>query len=491
MKLLTKILINEFSQIRFYIFVIFAFAYSSLSLVNHYNYHTYAFDLGIYNNSIYQYGHFINNPHPFGHLTVNNFLGDHFALYTIIFSPLHYLFGTYTLLYIQIASILFGGAGIYKLVKSWYPNTLIPEIALFHFFSFYGIFSALSFDYHDNVVGTMLVPWFIYYVHVNKLKYATIMAFLIIIGKETLPLFLFSICLGLMVLYKKDKTRRTFSLILGLSSLVYGLIIINLVMPALVKQGVNASHVQYSVLGNNGNEVLESLFYKSKYLITALFCNVSNNALGNGVKEETYWCLLLSGGLCLFIRLEYALMLITVIVQKMLNDDGIKWGINYHYSVEFAPILILAFYSSLIYFDSITFKLAISLFFCLLTYSTTFTKMFIRTSYWHSEAQSNVFSKLHYTSYFNRGNVNAIIDMIPKDAKLSALSSFGPHVSFRPNIYMFPDINDANYIFVAEDPYGYPIGGPPLHNEIMKYKKSTDWQTITEINGIYLFKRIN
>src|ERR1041385_5312688 len=118
MKLLGKIIMNELSQVRFYIFVIFAFAYSLLSLVNHYNYHTYSFDLGIYNNSIYQYGHFINNPHPYGHDAVTNFLGDHFALYTIILSPLHYLFGTYTLLYVQIASVLFGGAGIYKLVKS-------------------------------------------------------------------------------------------------------------------------------------------------------------------------------------------------------------------------------------------------------------------------------------------------------------------------------------------------------------------------------------
>jgi uncharacterized membrane protein len=388
---------------------------------------------------------------------------------------------------VQIVSILFGGVGIYKLVKDWHPNTYLPEIALFHFFAFYGIFSALSFDYHDNVVGTMFVPWFIYFLHINKLKWATLMAVLIVISKENMPLWLFSICLGLIVLYKNDKKRRVYLTIVGVSSVVYALIIINLIMPSFVKQGVSASHVQYSIFGN---DVLQTLLYKSKYIVTALFCNVNTSEVDNGIKEETYMCLLLSGGLCLLIRLEYAIMLVFVILQKMLNDDMGKWGINCHYSIEFAPIVIIAFYSTLNYFENTKFKLAISVFFCLLTYSTTYTKMFIRDSYWYTEENGNLFSKWHYQSYFNKDDVAKIIDRIPEDAKLSALSCFCPHVSFRKCIYMFPDINDANYIFVAEHPNGYPLKGESLHNEILKYKNSPNWQTVAEINGIYLFKKI-
>ncbi len=487
MNLALTIITNELKQVRFYIVVIFAFVYCQLSLVNHQNFHTYAYDLGIYNNSIYQYGHLINNPHPYGHNAVTNFLGDHFSLYTIILSPLHYLFGTYTLLYVQIASILFGGVGIYKLVKNWHPNTYLPEIALFHFFAFYGIFSALSFDYHDNVVGTMFVPWFIYFLHINKLKWATLMAVLIVISKENMPLWLFSICLGLIVLYRNDKRRRVYLTIVGASSVVYALTIINCVMPAFVQHGANASHVQYSIFGDS---VLETIIYKTRYIITAMFTNVSGSTFDDNIKEETYMCLLLSGGLCLLIRLEYAIMLVFIILQKMLNDDAGKWGINGHYSAELAPIVIIAFYSTLNYFENTKFKLVISVFFCLLTYSTTFTKMFIRDSYWYNEENGNLFSKYHYQSYYSHADVEKIIKMIPDDANLSALSCFGPHVAFRKNIYMFPDVTNANYILVAESPKDYPLQGDILHLEIMKYKNSPNWRMDAEINGIYLFKRL-
>ena len=287
---------NELKHIRFYIYLLFTLLYCLLSLVNHYNYHTYAYDLGIYNNSIYQYGHLLNNHHSYLHASVTNFLGDHFSLYTIILSPLHYIFGTYTLLYVQIASILFGGAGIYKLVKNWYPTSFLPEIALFHFFCFYGIFSALSFDYHDNVVGTMFVPWFLYYLHNNKLKYAAIVALLIVISKENMALWLFCICLGLVFLYKKDKQKRNFAIITGISAIIYAAIIISIVMPSMVKPGASASHFQYSILGNNLGELFETLIYKTKYIARALFCNVTIDSYVDGVKEETYTCLLLSGG---------------------------------------------------------------------------------------------------------------------------------------------------------------------------------------------------
>src|SRR5207249_11116663 len=38
-------------------------------------------------------------------------------------------------------------------------------ILLFQFWSIWGIYSALAYDYHDNVVAAMLVPWLFYYFH--------------------------------------------------------------------------------------------------------------------------------------------------------------------------------------------------------------------------------------------------------------------------------------------------------------------------------------
>ena len=111
---------TESKQPRAYILVVFAIVYSLISLVNHYNYRTSAFDLGIYSNCLYQYAHLHKNHYPYLHYMFTNALADHFSLYTVFLAPLYYIFGTPTLLYVQILSILFGAVGIYKIVQRKY-----------------------------------------------------------------------------------------------------------------------------------------------------------------------------------------------------------------------------------------------------------------------------------------------------------------------------------------------------------------------------------
>ena len=91
------------------ILLVFATLYSLVSIVNHYNFRTYAFDLGIYNNVIYDYSKFSLNDNSVMHIEFENVLSDHFSLLLMFFAPLRYLFGSYTLLVVQICSILFGG----------------------------------------------------------------------------------------------------------------------------------------------------------------------------------------------------------------------------------------------------------------------------------------------------------------------------------------------------------------------------------------------
>jgi hypothetical protein len=80
-----------------------------------------------------------------------NILEDHFTLLQICFT-FYYIFGTYAMLVVQIVSILFGGYGIYR----YFTLSNTPRFALLaviHFLTAWGIFSALAFDYHENVLG--------------------------------------------------------------------------------------------------------------------------------------------------------------------------------------------------------------------------------------------------------------------------------------------------------------------------------------------------
>ena len=67
--------------------ILFASLYSFISLVNHYNFRTYALDLGLYTNALYDYLHLQWNDSSVFKEINENLLADHFDLYLIIFSP--------------------------------------------------------------------------------------------------------------------------------------------------------------------------------------------------------------------------------------------------------------------------------------------------------------------------------------------------------------------------------------------------------------------
>jgi uncharacterized membrane protein len=138
-----------------------------------------------------------------------NVLSDHFSLYPLLVSPFYWIFGTWTMLLFQFLAILFGGFGIYRYVQELTKNNTISIIAVAHFFSFYGIYSALSFDYHDNVVATMFVPWFLLYFGKKNWKKTILFFVLILIAKENMALWAVFLGFGLAFKSLVQKDRKT------------------------------------------------------------------------------------------------------------------------------------------------------------------------------------------------------------------------------------------------------------------------------------------
>ena len=93
--------------------LIAACIYTLISWVNHYCFRTYTLDLGAYTNALYDYAHFSWNDSTAFKAIPENLLADHFDLYLPLFSPLIFIFGTYTLLVVQLVAVLFCGIGGY------------------------------------------------------------------------------------------------------------------------------------------------------------------------------------------------------------------------------------------------------------------------------------------------------------------------------------------------------------------------------------------
>jgi uncharacterized membrane protein len=342
-------------------------------------------------------------------------------------------------------------------------------------------------------VSAMLVPWFIYYFNLNKIKWAVVFAILIVIGKENMPIWLSFVCAGLFLLNYKDKKKRNMALILSIACLVYVITIIKVVMPALddnmAENGYNA--FQYRVLGSNPSEILSNLIHQPSAIFKALFySHIPQYPELNDIKKELYICLLYSGGFMLFVKPQYLIMLIPIIAQKVLSDDFGKWGINNHYSIEFAPIIVICFYDGISYFKNKKIVYVSAVLICISTALVTYYKIKKRHSIYYNEINVNIYTKEHYKSEFNRKEVARVMNLIPPNANVSALNMFCPHLSFRKNIYQFPDIHDAEYIMLANSKSSYPLRGAVLADQIRDYLASPLWETVSADKGIYLFKKL-
>ena len=108
------------------VFTVAGVLYCLISLVNHYLFKTYTLDLGLYTHAMYDYAHFRIDDCSMFKDARQSILSDHFDLYLMLLSPLVYVFGTYTLLIVQIIGILLGGWGIYKLIGLYTDDRWMP-----------------------------------------------------------------------------------------------------------------------------------------------------------------------------------------------------------------------------------------------------------------------------------------------------------------------------------------------------------------------------
>lgn len=484
------ILLDQVKIPKNYILLFFGLIYSLISIVNHFNYRTTAFDLGIYNNCLYQYGHFHKNHYPYLHTLFNDFLADHFSLYTVILSPLHYVFGTSTLLFIQILSVLSGAVGVYKIIKLKSNVPFLPEIGMIHYLSFFGIYSAFAFDYHDNVVSAMLLPWMIYFFESKKRNLTLLFLLLTVIGKENMPIWLTFVGIGLILLNLKDKEKRNLAVLITFFSIIYTVLVFKVFMPFFDDSVHLGYHgFKYSVLGANSKEFIHNLIHDPIRIFKALFVSHKPEPEFQNIKKELYMCLLYSGAWMLLMRPQFIVMLIPIIAQKVFSDDFQKWGISAHYSIEFAPIIVIGFYQCLEKFNKPIIIQILAVIGCILTMKITYDKLETRDSIYYDKINGSFLIKEHYQCEFSKNSLKKAMNLIPENAKLSCLNKLAPHLSFREYIYQYPDVHDAGYILLANSEFSYPFRGKPLIDEIEKLKHSDSWSTLYADKGVFLFKK--
>jgi len=462
----------------------FAIIFVLISFVNHLCFRTYGLDLGLYTNHLYDYAHGSMANMDMIWDTKELALADHFDLYLILFSPLVYLFGSWTLLIIQIVALLIGAKGIYTYFKD---QPRIALFAAFFFLSYFGVFSAVSYDYHSNVIGAMAVPWLFYFVREKRFLASALLLVFIWIGKENMAFWMAFVTFGLALIYRKE--RKSMLILLGFSaaSFVYFLLVIKVFMPAFSVEG-EYLHFAYSSLGTSMSEAFVHLVTHPIDSLELFFTNHLPNPRFDGVKLEAHLLLLISGVLILIRRPVYLLMLAPIYFQKFFHDTPMTWSTGAQYSIEFAPILAIGVFETLRTIPSEKWKKFSLWGVAILSLGCTFRVM--DQPFDHVEESNLQFYKGgHYSRDYNIDAVQEAIDLIPDDAAVCVQNSYLSHVALRKNVYMFPYLKDAEYILVSWKEYPYPLETEELKIEIERLQSDKKWESKFDQDGVYLFQK--
>jgi uncharacterized membrane protein len=474
--------------------ILFAFGILlfAMGILNHYFFRSYTFDYGNYNFAFWDYAHFRISPMP---TYPGNFLQDHFSLTLMYFVPVYWLInwitGTYTLIIIQYTLILVAAWYSFKLIQLKSENIWLGTGVLIYYFTLLGRYTTISCDVNIAVISACFIPIFIYYFETKKYFISSIILVLSLLSRENIPIWFVFIFIVLLIDHHKDKKAVIFSLA-GISiSVIYFVILFKILIPSIETSEKKFTLFNYAALGENPGEAISFVIHHPFETIKLFFINHLNDPAANGVKAEFYWVYLISGGFVLFLRPKYLIWFIPIVAQKMLNDNSFRWGIATYYSIEVVTLLPLSVFMTISSIKSELIQKRLVVAVCLATIGMTIHKLDAsnRQIPWTMASdKEKIYDKRFYTPPFDVKKVNSLLSMIPPNAKVSASDHILAHLAQRQSIYLFPTVNDAEYIvFSVYDDY-FMISHDENEASRNKYLSDPNWEVAAKEFPVFLLR---
>ncbi|MES2679357.1 MAG: DUF2079 domain-containing protein [Bacteroidota bacterium] len=480
------------NKVAFCILVFFTLIVTGATVLNHYFFRSYAFDFAVYNFAFFDFAHFNVSPCPIYLFTYNvTFLQDHFSLTLMLLSPLYWLLGgitgTYTLLVLQGIIVSAGGWAGYRLILFKTENKKLAMLVLLYYFIVLGRLTAFAADCNLAIIGSAIVPVFLYYFEKNRLVPATACFLFLIFNREDFGLWLIFICAFLMILHRKEKVKLQFSTLLFLLSVLFSVLIFKVLIPSLEDENKKYSLFNFAALGATAPDALLFMLKQPLEALKLLFVNHSGSNYYDGIKTEFYIVILVSGGLLLFLRPLFLIPILPLIAKKMYNDEPIRWGIESYYSVEIISILPVLVFLVIAGLKNEKLKLIVASVVCVSSLCMTLIKL-TRPAENHTALlgdvqKTNFLSGDFYRSPYDVGEIYETMKLVPDTAIVSASGKLTSHLAFRKRLYFFPRIDNADYILLLKKNDNWPISQDRADTTVA-YLLKYNWEVLSEKKDI-------
>lgn len=418
-------LIDKYGIIFFAVFFFSVFCFITIS--RHIHFQTTGFDLGLFDQAAYQYSQGI---FPAGSSIRNvvNIEGDHFNPILILYSWAYFIYSSpVTLLVIQNILFILGGLWLYKIVTYQLHNKYIAIGIFVLSCIFIWNVNALLFDFHPLTPAVSLLPWLVYFAMRNRWKFYFILLVPILLSKENMSLYV--VFLGVYIflaLHNKKMWIITF-----LTGIWYFWLSMNYLLPLMGSEAWAAGRYwSYDSLGSNPRELIWNVITNPLDALGILFSHHE--------KIQTYLHHLWSGGYIGFLS-PAIILLIPAYAQKFLSSRPEFWTLDFHYSIDIFWVIAIGI---VLVFTFIKYRMKWN---SSRIIAALFVGIFVNSLIINLHSSPLLH---HVKKWENESTLSEIIETLPKPISISTQNQIVPHFSHNQYVYVFPQIENAEYILI-------------------------------------------
>lgn len=471
------------SSLLLWIFVLIYFFYFSLiSIMKFRSFSYYDFDLAVHDLAVWNILHgSISNS-----ILGIPFLGNHMHLVSFLIAPIYLIFKSpLTLLLLQTASLALAVFPLYHLTRYLLDEGWALIISIVYLF-YPGLGYTNLFEFHPTVFAVPFLFMSIYYYELNLFKKFTIFIVLSMLCQENISLAI--IMFGIMSIFTHRYLRWILTPILigGLYFLfsLWGISFFN--------NNTVQFFSLYSHLGNSPSTAIFNILTHPLILVKMLLRQQCLSFILNIFLPFLF--------LPLFVPLQL-LPALPLFLQHMLSNRSTDLMINFHYSAEIIPFLLVSFIYAIRH---------------ILKKGWIQSRLFLKVSLLSVALLSNLYLGPHFAvfphlfSQYKRDYLDvykdSLIEKIPSEAKVVATFEFLPHLSHRRYLYSFHHVylgfytlsnkryelpSEAEYALIDFNDYltfrGFftPLGYKNLQN----FLSAGNWQVEDSLESIVLFRK--
>ena len=481
--------------------VLYVVVFSFLSIYKHETYASSRFDLGNMDQAVWNsaHGRILEATDEQGEITSR--LKNHADFLLLAFVPLYWVAPSpYWLLIAQSAAVGFGAIPLYWLARRFlnrdWPAALIAVAYLFN----YGLQSANLFDFHAQMMaGTFLLFAFHYMLERRPVLFV-LFAALASLTKEEIVLLV--AMMGLYALFVERRPR--WGIPIFVAGAAYFLLIMQFIIPAFnVGDTSQLVEGRYEAFGGSMGGVVRTAITDPLFTLSFLL----------SLDKPLYLASLLglTGFLALFAPFVLAIPLPEIAIN-LLSDRPQMFNIRYHYSAPILPFLYVATAAGIHSLmellrraknlrrrplswlkrlvpgertrKALPFFLALGVFLFGAQTDYDLGPLPVFSS------PSNTATVINPPSGEHLDALDEAVSLVPDDAKVSATNQIGPHLAHRRYLYLFPTIQDADYVLVDETTPAYDTYINPVLSlqTTSVLRKNPDYRKIYDRNGVLVFE---